>query len=126
MSRVERELATIRAIVLKVRGIRGDTQIPSSVDDMTALEVIRNIQKQRRDLHQSGVKIGLRQLTKKVCEALVFSLDEKQNTVLQYAYQVVAMNYFGEKRVDNGPRLADWRASLASQKPSDYVRECHE
>jgi hypothetical protein len=123
---MEKELKTIRTIIEKVRGIRGNTQIPSTVDERSAFEVIRNIQNQRRDLYRAGEKVGLRLLTKRVCEAQIFTLDERENQVLQYAYQVIAMNYIGMKRVENGPGLKDWRASLVSQVPEDYKRECHE
>ncbi len=84
------------------------------VSATVALDTIRLIQRQRSDLHQSGVKPGLRILTKKVCEAQIFTLDERVNTVLCYAYQVVAMNYFGDKRKENLKLFQMHRAAFAT------------
>lgn len=97
-----------------MRDIRGVSVIPETVCPDTALDTIRLIQRQRRDLFQSGEKPALRILTQKVCEAQIFTLDERVNTVLCYAYQVVAMYYFGEKRKENLQLFKMHREAFAS------------
>lgn len=123
MAHSEKEISTVRAIIKRLREIKGEEVIPETTNASTALDTIRLIQSQRRNLHQSGVKVGLRQLTKKVSEAQMFTLDESENRVLQYAYQVVAMNYFGDKRKENAVLFTMYRESLAAQTASDYERE---
>ena len=118
-----KELALVNDLIQKVRGMRGLHVVPESMTPVTALETIRKIQHQRRELHQSGVIVAQRQLTKHVCEAQIFSLDEKENGLLQYAYQVVAMYYFGNKRVANAARQKYISDGFASQTSQSYGRE---
>lgn len=113
----KKELALVTEIIERVRIKRGLEIVPTSVCSQIGLETIRKIQKQRSDLHQSGVHIDLRLLTNQVCSAQIFSIDAHQNKVLQYAYEVVAMNYFGDKKKENARREQYVRDSLASQVP---------
>lgn len=123
MAHSKREISTVLAIIDKVRTIRGEQEIPNGVCPEVALDTIRLIQRQCRDLFQSGVEIGLRQLTEQVCSAQIFTLDDRVNTVLRYAYQVVAMNYFGKKKTESESIKKLYRASIAAQVISDYERE---
>lgn len=118
-----KELALVADLIQKVRDMRGLNVVPESMSPITALETIRKIQHQRRELHQSGVVVAQRQLTKHVCEAQIFSLDEKENAVLQYGYQVVAMYYFGNKRAANAARQKYMSDGFASQTAQSYGRE---
>lgn len=98
MSSSTEEYALLDRIIENVRELRGVHQIPGTVSSKEAFRLTRLIQRQRSDLHRSGIKTGLRVLTKRICEAQQFSNDHEENWVLQYAYQVVVMFYFGEMR----------------------------
>ena len=114
MAHSKKEISMVSAIIDRVRTIRGESVIPKEVCPEVALDTIRLIQRKRSDLFQAGEKPGLRLLTKEVSEDRIFTLDERVNTVLGYAYQVVAMNYFGDKRKENQQLFRMHRKSFAS------------
>lgn len=115
-------LALLVNIIERVRAMRGTEQVPLGTNESVAFATIQNIQNQRRDLHQSGYKMDLRELTKNVCEAQSFSPDAEENWVLQYAYQLVAMGYFGEMRKRYAVRKRNRKLNLASQE-AEYGRK---
>ena len=114
-----KKLVLLAEIIEQARQARGQDAVPEGVTPEMSSHVIRLIQNQRRDLNQSGHKIGLRGLTKLVCEAQVFSNDAEENWFLQYAYQIVAMYYFGLVRKEHAKQnkyLTQSRDALVAQE----------
>lgn len=116
MSSTTESLALLQKIITELRAMLGDDVIPCSASERVALSTIRNIQEQRRSLHQSGVKMGLAVLAKAVCEAQIFSEDKEENWVLQYAYQKIGMKHLGEMRRQQARRDADYKQYLLAQE----------
>ena len=115
-------LARLDRCIEDARSMRGQDMVPETVTNQHLLDIVRSIDQQYWSLKKSGVDIGYTELTKRVCEAHVFSPEAEENWVLQYAYQIVAMVYFGNRSKENARKRRDRELNLKSQE-AEYGRD---
>lgn len=108
-------LSIIDDIILGTRRKRGVDVIPLSVTAEEVLRVARLVDVQYRVLKKAKVILGYEEITKRVCEAQTFSNDFEENWVLQYAYQLLAMPYFGYRSKKNAGERRNQKLDRASQ-----------
>lgn len=106
-------------IILRTRRKRGVDVIPLSITKEEISRVVRLVDTQYRVIKNSGVTLGYEELTKRVCEAQTFSSDPEENWALQYAYQVLAMLYFGHRSKKKASEKRDQSRNLASQEEQE-------
>lgn len=111
-------------IIEEARNMRGEDFIPFSTRGEAASRVIQSVDTQYRDIKKSGAKIGYGELLRRICEAKTFSDDPEENWVLQYAYQIVAMMYFGRRSKKKAQMKRDYEQYLVAQEEQESGREC--
>ena len=100
MAHTTLESVHLDEIIKTAREMRGIDFVPLSVTKHQLGILIQTTNTQYWDLKRSGVGMGYSELLKNVCEARTFSDDREENWVLQYAYQIVGMMYFGRRKKD--------------------------
>lgn len=103
-------------IIQRTRKRRGADVIPYSITSEEISRVVSLVDAQYRVLKRSGVSLGYEEITKRVCEAQTFASDPEENWVLQYAYQLLAMPYFGYRSKMNASKRRNQKLDHASQE----------
>ena len=122
MKQDELLLARLDGCIGDARDMRGQDIVPEAVRSQTLMEVIHSVDKQYWADKKVGVKIGYKGLATRVCGDQRFSDDLIENLVLQSAYQIVAMVYFGNRSKENARKRRDRELNLKSQE-AEYGRD---
>lgn len=123
MTQSDQMASLLDDIIQKTRKRRGVDVIPYSVTSEEILRVVRLVDAQYRLLKKENVTLPYEEVTKRVCEAQTFSEDPEENWFLQYAYQVLAMLYFGHRSKKKAAERLNRKLDLASQEKQQRGRE---